>query len=249
MTNDICGSTDTSSGEPCKWNTDEKGDCPFHSREKVPNNGRPSKLSCGDEILEHLKNGYSLAEATDMVGIHRATVYNWISVAEEQPKSEYADFLEQLQTTEWWEKKYKHHQGDSRIEVECYTCGSEKLVYPNRYKKYDKHYCSKHGPSALGENSPNWKEDSRTYMGPHWEEQRIKALERDNYTCQSCGMCEKKHRRQYDQGLHVHHIIARSEFEDHDPEQNNLTNLVTLCRQCHSVYEGSNLSPVEGITV
>jgi 5-methylcytosine-specific restriction endonuclease McrA len=53
----------------------------------------------------------------------------------------------------------------------------------------------------------------KTYIRP-------KVLERDNYTCKMCGNKEE---------LHVHHIIPIKEGGSDD-----LTNLITLCVNCHS---------------
>ena len=50
-----------------------------------------------------------------------------------------------------------------------------------------------------------------------------KALERDNYTCQECGYSEELI-------MEVDHIKTRKDF----PELiNKLSNLVTLCPNCH----------------
>ncbi|GAG97080.1 unnamed protein product, partial [marine sediment metagenome] len=46
---------------------------------------------------------------------------------------------------------------------------------------------------------------------------------RDNYTCQQCGYTEKK----LGYKLSVHHI-------DYDKKNNNINNLISLCRVCHS---------------
>lgn len=55
---------------------------------------------------------------------------------------------------------------------------------------------------------------------------KIKVLERDNYTCQGCGMKVEKDEHESQQGLEVHHI-------DCDPKNNVSENLVTLCPLCH----------------
>lgn len=63
--------------------------------------------------------------------------------------------------------------------------------------------------------------------GPNWEEERQRALERDNYECIRCGDEEK---------LHVHH---RVEFRRHNTAEgaNRLENLETLCPSCHQRAE------------
>jgi hypothetical protein len=50
---------------------------------------------------------------------------------------------------------------------------------------------------------------------------RTEVLKRDNYRCVNCGMTGKE--------LHVHHVVSRSEGGTND-----LSNLVTLCSDCHS---------------
>jgi len=51
------------------------------------------------------------------------------------------------------------------------------------------------------------------------------ALYRDDFTCRLCGAKEN---------LHVHHIIPVSKGGG-----DNLGNLVTVCRECHSKVEGT----------
>jgi DEAD/DEAH box helicase domain-containing protein len=70
-----------------------------------------------------------------------------------------------------------------------------------------------------------WKNDPNRY-GPNWQKQRMAARERDNHTCQNCGLPENG--RFHD----VHHKIPFRAFE-HFAEANRLENLVTLCPTCH----------------
>lgn len=93
-----------------------------------------------------------------------------------------------------------------------------------------------------GKDHPAWSGGHDSYYGPNWKGNRKKALERDEYQCQVCEMTQKEHAAEYGQGLHVHHIIPQSNFDDYE-KQNGLENLVTLCRECHSKYEGWNLRP------
>jgi transposase len=100
----------------------------------------------------------------------------------------------------------------------------------------------RHG-SEGGEKHPNWDGGDIYYYGPNWQEQRSKARERDNYTCQSCGIKESE----YEKELAVHHITRMRDFKTEsgfDYEQaNDLDNLVTLCSSCHSRWEGIPLRP------
>lgn len=64
--------------------------------------------------------------------------------------------------------------------------------------------------------------------GPGWSKQRKAARERDEDTCQHCS----KTREQAGRPLDVHHIVRFMSFAT-SAEANVLTNLITLCRQCH----------------
>ena len=55
---------------------------------------------------------------------------------------------------------------------------------------------------------------------PDWENIRQLVLRRDKHRCRQCGSS---------QNLDVHHLVALK-----DGGSNDLPNLVTLCRECHS---------------
>lgn len=101
----------------------------------------------------------------------------------------------------------------------CWNC------YNTKHRKYVQYNVSQH--SGSGENHPRWK-------GGRWLYWRKQALIRDNYTCQHCGL--------YDEEImDVDHIIPircslpnRRDIErERDVEINKLTNLQTLCPNCH----------------
>jgi len=80
-----------------------------------------------------------------------------------------------------------------------------------------------------GENNPNWNGgQSSVYYGKNWEEQRMKAIERDDYTCQVCGETEEL--------LQVHHLTPFKEFDNYE-QANKIENLETLCATCHGKIE------------
>jgi len=64
--------------------------------------------------------------------------------------------------------------------------------------------------------------------GDDWDKIRRLVYERDNYTCQRCG----KLMRNSKIAFHVHHIVPFLESFD-----NSLSNLTTLCPNCHSSVE------------
>jgi len=71
---------------------------------------------------------------------------------------------------------------------------------------------------ALGERSNGWKD------------QRWKALDRDNWTCQECG---KDLNREI---AEVHHHRPDTGYENPE-ESNRLDNLKSLCVDCHQEVE------------
>lgn len=72
--------------------------------------------------------------------------------------------------------------------------------------------------------------------GPNWPEQRRRARARDRYTCRLCGARESQTGREHD----VHHRVPFRHFgylpgqNEAYREANELDNLMTLCRVCHS---------------
>ena len=58
-----------------------------------------------------------------------------------------------------------------------------------------------------------------------------KALERDNFQCQECGMTQEQHFILYNHSLAVHHIDGKG--HDCVVKNNDLDNLITLCFRCH----------------
>ena len=118
-----------------------------------------------------------------------------------------------------------------RIKIKCKECGKDFEVLPYIAKRGRK-FCSKKcantnkGKKFNGKNHPFWKGGRKDYRGSNWHTKRKIALKRDDYTCQKCG--KKK-------DLVVHHIVA---YEDNG--SNELENLLTLCRSCHSKTEWQN---------
>ncbi len=74
-----------------------------------------------------------------------------------------------------------------------------------------------------------WLNDPNNY-GPLWPNIRSLARARDSYRCQVCGAIENK------TAFHVHHKTPFRMFNSAD-EANKLSNLVTLCPNCHKKVE------------
>lgn len=85
-----------------------------------------------------------------------------------------------------------------------------------------------------GEDNPNWTggtADPDAY-GPNWGRQKRKAKKRDEHSCQVCSY--KSGGSKY---LDVHHIIPIKHFDGDWQTANELTNLISLCRPCHTRVE------------
>lgn len=70
--------------------------------------------------------------------------------------------------------------------------------------------------------------------GTNWTRQRRRCLKRDDHTCRVCGTPAE----QLDREPAVHHIRPRRQFDGTPREMNDLSNLITLCSECHGRYEG-----------
>jgi 5-methylcytosine-specific restriction endonuclease McrA len=80
-----------------------------------------------------------------------------------------------------------------------------------------------------GEKSPCWVGGPKTYRGRGWKQARLKAVERDDGTCQGCG-------KRIGPSIPVHHRTPYREFATPE-EANRLENLVCLCQSCHMRQE------------
>lgn len=135
------------------------------------------------------------------------------------------------------------HQMNREVR-QCANCGIDvkrkasdfkRVDDPNRDREYI--YCSvkcmgEHYQSEklfTGENNEMWRGGGEYYYGENWRKQRRKARERDNYTCQHCGIKEEDNNKQ----LSVHHIKLFRSFNGDYISANKLDNLISLCEPCH----------------
>lgn len=92
-------------------------------------------------------------------------------------------------------------------------------------------YKQKLSDMRKGEKNPGWRggtsHDRNLRHDWKWKEARKRCYERDNWTCQDCGVkCRNKVR------IQAHHLIARR-----DGGTDDLENLITLCASCHRKRE------------
>jgi hypothetical protein len=130
--------------------------------------------------------------------------------------------------------------------LKCKVCGKDYRTYYSHIKWRGSNYCSKkchnEGSSLFqtGENSAYWKggisfENGRIRKAIEWKTWRKIVFERDNYTCQICGIRSSK--KEWAE-IHPHHIKSFSEYPD---SRFDINNGLTLCKSCHHKLHG-NLS-------
>ena len=147
---------------------------------------------------------------------------------------------------------YSNYLKNGKVLTNCTNCGKEIVLSRYRYLQSENSFCSKdcYDEWHRGKNCYNWKGGiSSQYRGPNWEQQRGKAIKRDNNTCQICGASGESVK------LDVHHKIPFQDFEregiDKDKdiieridykEANKLDNLILLCDSCHRKVEEDVIS-------
>lgn len=120
----------------------------------------------------------------------------------------------------------------------CKMCDKPIWVMPSRNHKFCSKKCHNLAMSVFPEEMSLQiiQTGRKKYYGSNWISQRKRARKRDDYTCQKCGISEKK----YGHELSVHHETPFVYFETY-LEANQLGNLVSLCEPCHrKTHSGKN---------
>jgi len=134
-------------------------------------------------------------------------------------------------------------QYKNQIRVTCTNCGKDFEKKPSTIRTLN--FCSitcmskYYSDSKMfsGEKSGTWNGGDIGYYGPNWLSQRRLARERDQFTCQNCGITEE----QYGKELSVHHIIPFRIFNGDWEKANELSNLICLCEYpCHRKRHSKN---------
>jgi len=125
---------------------------------------------------------------------------------------------------QWEGKKHpmvgKTHKKDARIKI------SSKVKKAWKNGKFKNRGVRKSKPWNYIDGRSKFLPTQR--YGDDWAKIRCLIYLRDNFTCQHCGITMKEHKR----ALDLHHKIPFLISFD-----NSLSNLITLCRKCHSKEE------------
>lgn len=115
----------------------------------------------------------------------------------------------------------------TRVETKCPTCGKTLLVIPSKLKANKNCFCSKKCKNEYmyeyigGEKNCNWTGGCKAFRG-NFDEVKRKYFSGVNY----CAICGTTH------DIHIHHIIPYRLTQD-----NELDNLIPLCRKHHKIVE------------
>lgn len=128
-----------------------------------------------------------------------------------------------------WQTGRPRPDKNRKVTVPCWTCGTLIARMPSALAAHN--FCGREcyrtwrlSGVFSKENNPTWRGGNADYRGPNWQQQRKKALERDGYACVTCGRQDQ---------LTVNHKMPFRLFASYI-DANQLTNLETLCRGCHS---------------
>jgi hypothetical protein len=129
---------------------------------------------------------------------------------------------------ECWSKR------NPRVLNDCLVCGKEFWSYKHQNQKYCSQKCRQFHLRELkkGEKSHFWtggktKKSKLMRTRAEYTDWRNAVFQRDDYTCQRCGIKSGNGFKVY---LHAHHIKPMSEY----PELRlNIDNGITLCKDCH----------------
>lgn len=155
-----------------------------------------------------------------------------------------------------WQSEHLNGEGnpayrDYTKKAECSYCGDDIVRSSESHRSDTEHsfcdmecYGNWRSENVVGESHPQYEEGFTDNYGPSWPKQREKALERDNRSCRVCGMENPEHREKFGCGVHVHHIRPFREFGlPNHQEANALSNLVVLCQDHHTQWEGIPIAP------
>ena len=129
-------------------------------------------------------------------------------------------------------EKTKRSKGNTVYWVCQCSCGVEKSILGSHLRNGSIVTCGNRKIHWVGENSTNWRGGTSTEIqcartNKKYKEWRDKVYALDYYTCQCC-LRNKKIKKE------AHHMYN---FSDHKSLRYNTMWGITLCYNCHSMYE------------
>lgn len=126
---------------------------------------------------------------------------------------------------------YKHVRYKSGHRTECKKCSDN---YNTEYLKNNRDRKLRYSRNNYKRNKETWENyrDKTRYGG-----NKTRVFERDNNKCCDCGSVR---------GLTIHHKDGKNIFNSNEVN-NEMDNLVTLCRSCHQRFHRNSRNPYGGI--
>jgi hypothetical protein len=162
-------------------------------------------------------------------GVHKQTIQRWASRLGLRKDLEYRRNIQRLNSTG------RALSPESRAKIAAAAKGrkmSEQTKAKILQTKRER------GTLAKGERHYKWKGGKpwARFKEPRYVEWRNAVLARDNYVCRHCG----RKCRKYERGLAAHHV---KEYATHPDLRYDVSNGITLCRQCHLSLHGRAPAP------
>lgn len=207
--------------------------CAHRARGNAPPGTIPCKF-CGKDFEPiHGKKEYCSGACSKKYRMQRCCAFCGATFVRVTYRQKYCsdECIQQAQTA----------RAAKKITCTCKQCGIEFFGKPSAKRQFCSNRCKTIAQDLTGPKNPRWRGGYRdSYRGPNWKAQSSKARERDNHTCQDCG------RFQIKPLLPVHHKKAYRDFNGDYKKANRLSNLITLCRNCHSKTEGRSARGYQG---
>lgn len=191
--------------------------------------------------VQHVNRDKTVREIADMVGTTKSTVHSYFNEHGVEKPVDRGSGMYLKYAPVWLREKYHSEMLTSEEIAELANCSSSRVRHWMEYHGIDRRAHSE----LTGELAARWSGGKVYYYGPNWNEQREKAIQRDNESCRDCGVG----RDELDEDLHVHHREKIRWFKERDTDEpwyelaNRLPNLITLCRSCHKVWERMPVQP------
>lgn len=244
---EISDEVNTSKQTIHKWlnknDIETRGD---HVRTHVISNGdkdEAQKYKTKEWLREqYVSQNKSMSEIAEMIDVSMNTVCGWLHKAGIDTREGGCSDkvieqlrIEQLANKSWLYEKYIEEDMTMAEISEIVGCS-----IPSVSNWLHRHNIETREPSEYalsGEEHPNWKGGVDADYGKYWRKKRAQAIQRDNEQCRRCGKTRQQEREETGKDLHVHHIKKMREF-DNSKNAHKLTNLITLCYECHNQMEG-----------
>ncbi|WP_331458238.1 homing endonuclease associated repeat-containing protein [Haloferax gibbonsii] len=182
--------------------------------------------------------GYSHEEYIDEFGsVYGTAVLAGMTGIDPDQYNHDADGSKQYSEWDLISEIWRIHESAGTVSIRMmdYAGRYSSQTYKYRFGSWSKALQTAHlnGPEPSVEASRDSRQ--KHYSSSEWRELRSRALKRDDYQCQSCGMSEETHQERFGVGLNVHHLTDIADFEN-PKDADSLENLECLCVECHGTH-------------